>query len=223
VDNDFFATRAQELRRDCAALRRTFDLPESGVVFLFSGRFIERKAPEAFVRAIASVSRDVPGVAGLMAGDGVLRARTEALAAELKAPIRFTGFLNQTAMVSAYAASDVLVVPSVWETWGLVVNEAMACGLPAIVTTGVACAGDLVVPRETGDVVPVGDERALTEAMRHIAVDEGYRQAVSAGARERVEQFSVATAVGGTVRAIRSLRDIGSAEPAPSVAVGAGR
>ena len=72
------------------------------------------------------------------------------------APVRLTGFLNQSEMAGAYALADVLAVPSATETWGLVVNEAMACGLPAAVSDAVGCAPDLVDDGRTGATYAAG-------------------------------------------------------------------
>lgn len=205
VDNDFFTSRAAELRPSRADLRREFRLPESAVTFLFAGRFIARKEPSLFVTALARAAEQSPNVAGLMVGDGPLRPEVEGLAARLRAPICFSGFLNQTAMVRAYAASDVLVVPSEWETWGLVVNEGMACGVPAIVSDGVGCVDDLVTPGETGEVFSVGDTQALAGHIARLAADEPYRMRLSGGAASRVTKFDIAAAVAGTIESINAV------------------
>lgn len=74
-------------------------------------------------------------------------------------------------MPEAYAAADVLVLSSSFqETWGLVVNEAMACALPAIVSDRVGCAPDLVIPGETGEVFPAGEVATLSERMGRYAI-----------------------------------------------------
>ncbi len=183
VDNEFFASRAERARLDRPRIRSGLGLPDSAVVFLFTGRFIDRKRPEMFVRAVAAAAKQTARpIAGLMVGDGPLRKETESLVERLGAPVRFAGFLNQTEIVRAYVASDVLVVPSTWETWGLVVNEAMACGLPAVVTEGVGCAGDLVAPGVTGEVVPVDAGHDLTARIVRLAEDAEYRGRLSAEA-----------------------------------------
>ena len=202
VDNEFFSRRCETLRRDRSAARAKFDLPPDTPAFLFVGRFIDRKEPLAFVRAVKMAAATSPNICGLMVGDGPLKADAQALAASLHAPIRFGGFLNQTEMPLAYAACDALVVPSRWETWGLVVNEAMACGLPAIVTDGVACAGDLVVPGVTGDVVPVHDIEALADRMAQLGGDLSYRSLLARNAHRHVTNFTPRAAVEGTLRAL---------------------
>ena len=80
-------------------------------------------------------------------------------------PTTFVGFVNQTRMPEVYAVSDILVLPSYSETWGLVVNEAFACGLPAIVSDRVGCAPDLVMDGLTGSTVPAGDVGRLADAI----------------------------------------------------------
>ena len=80
-------------------------------------------------------------------------------------PVTFVGFVNQSRMPEVYAAADVLVLPSYSETWGLVVNEAFACGLPAIVSDRVGCAPDMIMDGLTGTVVPAGDIERLASAI----------------------------------------------------------
>jgi glycosyltransferase involved in cell wall biosynthesis len=78
----------------------------------------------------------------------------------------FAGFLNQSEITRAYVAADCLVLPSdATETWGLVINEAMASGLPCIVSEGCGCAEDLVKPIRPDLCYPVGDIIALERAM----------------------------------------------------------
>jgi glycosyltransferase involved in cell wall biosynthesis len=205
VDNEFFSSASAAVRTDPDRARSRFGLPADSVAFLFAGRFIDRKEPLAFVRAIANAARTTPRVCGLMVGDGPLRSRSEALAAQLHAPVSFSGFLNQAEMAAAYAACDALVVPSRWETWGLVVNEAMACGLPAIVTDGVACAGDLVISGTTGEVCAVGALDALSAHISRLARDDGYRATLSGNAVVHVDRYDVRVAAAGTVRAVEAV------------------
>ena len=78
----------------------------------------------------------------------------------------FAGFLNQSEISRAYVAADCLVLPSdAQETWGLVVNEAMASGLPSIVSNACGCVEDLIEPIRPDLSYPVGDIAALERAM----------------------------------------------------------
>lgn len=189
------------LREDA---RTAWELPQNAVVCLLAGKLIPLKCPLDFVRAISKASQSAP-VFGLVAGDGPMREETERLAAELNAPIRFAGFLNQGAMGRAYAAADVLVLPSSRETWGLVANEAMAWGLPCVVSDQVGCGPDLVEPGVTGFFFPLHDVDALTRCLVQLAVDPAGLRVMSANARARVAHFSVQAATEGVVRALEAI------------------
>jgi glycosyltransferase involved in cell wall biosynthesis len=130
----------------------------------------------------------------------------------------FAGFMNQGAISRAYVAADVLVMPSTWETWGLAANEAMASGVPCVVTEGVACAGDLVVAGESGLVTPVGDVEALAGAISRLADDADLTTALGDGARRIVARFDLEAAVQGTLRALEILGRRGQSLAATSEA-----
>ena len=201
VDNDAFARAADAVRPQRAALRRAWNIPDDAFVPLFAAKFIEKKRPADFVRACAGVGA---GVHGLMVGDGALRAGTAALATAIGARVTMAGFLNQTEMVRAFVVANVLVLPSDWrETWGLVVNEAMATGLPAIVSTEVGCAPDLVVPGETGFTFERGDVRALSAHLARLASDPAAVRRRGARAASHVRAYSVEAAAAGIVEGAR--------------------
>jgi len=120
-------------------------------------------------------------------------------------PVTFAGFLNQSEIPAAYVASDCLVLPSDYgETWGLVVNEAMACGRPAIVSDRVGCAPDLVIDGVTGAVFPFGATDALARRMVEFAGDQQRLQAMGEHARARVvAHYSIEKSVAGVLQAVR--------------------
>ncbi|NDB75533.1 MAG: glycosyltransferase, partial [Verrucomicrobia bacterium] len=124
-------------------------------------------------------------------------------------PAHFVGFKNQSELPPFYAAADFLVLPSVSETWGLVVNEAMACGLPAIVSETVGCAPDLVTEGETGFTFPTGSEAGLMASLRRCVeqcrAGHDFRPALAA----RMQVYSVEAAVAGLLQAVRTLRSEG--------------
>lgn len=205
VDNTFFAERAAALHADRTAVRDQFGLSPNDVAFLFAGKFIDVKRPDLFIEAIGRAAQQDRRVVGVMVGDGPLLESARAKAAALGVSIVFAGFLNQSEIVRAYVAADVLVLPSRSETWGLVVNEAMACGLPAIVSDTVGCADDLIVAGETGSVFPAGDVAALSGRMIDLATNADARLRQGAAARRRVARFDVRDAVRGTLDAIAAV------------------
>jgi glycosyltransferase involved in cell wall biosynthesis len=143
------------------------------------GKLEEKKRPLDIVHA-ANLLREQhnKSIHLLFAGSGQLKpslqASTETVFDPDKPPggkgppASFTGFLNQSEIVDAYVAADLLILPSdARETWGLVVNEALACGLPCIVSDQVGCAEDLVEPVDPHLVFPCGDAKQLATAIAH--------------------------------------------------------
>jgi glycosyltransferase involved in cell wall biosynthesis len=143
----------------------------------------------------------------LLVGSGPLEEACRALAAQQRLPVSFAGFLNQSEMPTAYAVADALVLPSDHgETWGLVVNEAMACGLPAIGSDQVGGAEDLVLEGRTGLVSPVGQPAALAAAMGRMAADPATAARMGATAKELVRtHFSVRNAAEGILAGLALL------------------
>jgi glycosyltransferase involved in cell wall biosynthesis len=203
VDNEWFSTRADAERMRRSEIRRGWKIDDNAVVFLFAGKLMQKKQPVDAVRALARMTPRDRKVHLLIAGEGELKEQCAAVASELGVSVAFTGFLNQSRMPEAYAASDVLVLPSAYqETWGLVVNEAMAAGLPAIVSDKVGCAPDLIIPGETGEIFPAGDLDAFAARMQKYAdsSDESRRQ--GAEAVKHIGAYSLEAATENTVRAI---------------------
>jgi glycosyltransferase involved in cell wall biosynthesis len=203
IDNERFEAEAKCLSLRRSELRKEKDLDDNAIVFMFSGKFIPKKRPIDFICAIEKAVLRNPRIQGLMVGDGPLRALCETVVRERRVPIRFTGFLNQSQITKAYVVSDALVLPSDGgETWGLVVNEAMACGRVCIVSDRVGCGPDLVIPQETGSIFPLGDVDALANSMLELAGNPERMISMGIGARSRLMNYSVETAVNGVVKSL---------------------
>jgi glycosyltransferase involved in cell wall biosynthesis len=204
VDNERFAQGAERWRAELgeARLAQRFDLDPGRTTFLFSGKFVEKKHPGDIIEAIARLPEtDRQRVQVLLVGGGPLETELRARAADL--PVRFAGFLNQSEITAAYAAADCLLLPSdSGETWGLVVNEAMACGLPAIVSDQVGSAVDLVHEGDTGFVFGRGDVVALSRTISRCAIDPGQLAAMGGNARVLVEGYNFDRVVSGIESAL---------------------
>jgi glycosyltransferase involved in cell wall biosynthesis len=157
IDTDRFAEGATTARRTgaAAALRTAHGAGDGHHVLLFVGKLIPRKRPRLLLEALLQLRVDNPEAAARvqlwLVGDGPQRQELEALANANNLPVKFLGFVNQSALPATYAAADCLVLPSNGEeTWGLVVNEAFACGVPAIVSDEAGCAPELIFEDETG-------------------------------------------------------------------------
>ncbi len=171
VDNDFFAAEAAKARAHAPEVRAQLGLPPR--YFLFVGRLISAKGVLLLLDAYARLDSSLREQVGLvLAGDGGSRAECEQKAhAITPGKIVFPGFLHREALAKHYALADCLILPTFSDPWGLVINEAMACGRPVIVSEVAGAASDLVRDRWNGSVVAVGDLDALGAAMRQLAED----------------------------------------------------
>ena len=170
VDNAFFAEASENSKRvgKTSELRMAAGIPKDAFVFLFVGKMVPKKRAGDFVRVCLRIFGLPEGrnVHALLVGEGPLRESLEQLARAGAGRIHFVGFRNQSELPSFYAASDALVLPSDGaETWGLVVNEAFACGIPAVVSDACGCAPDLIEEGRTGHTFPVGDVDLLSQRM----------------------------------------------------------
>jgi len=170
--------RRDELR---SRVRAELGLAEDDIVFLFSGKLIAKKAPDLLLGAFLAVPD--PKARLVFVGTGDREPQLRAMAAQDPRCL-FLGFRNQSELPALYAAADVLALPSVVaETWGLVVNEAMAMGCAVIVSDRVGSGYDLVRGQGTGKIVPAGSESALRSAIADYARDRDQRDADRARAR----------------------------------------
>jgi glycosyltransferase involved in cell wall biosynthesis len=175
VDNDRFRQRLSEEPSRTTELRRGWGVQENSVVFLYCAKLFGVKAPEVLLEAFGKLA-DAPNAHLVMVGTGPmeaeLKARAEGLALQR---VRWEGFVNQNDLPFYYRAADVFVLPSRFEPWGLVVNEAMACGTPCIVSDVVGAGPDLIAGKGTGLIFEHDSAEDLASAMRQ-AMDPDVRQ-----------------------------------------------
>jgi glycosyltransferase involved in cell wall biosynthesis len=164
--------------------------------FLFVGRLIESKGLDILLEAFRLVDEGELWIAG----DGPLR-KSVAKAAAGDRRIRLLGYVDGRTLADVYARADALIVPSLYEPWGLVVHEGLAHGLPVIATDQVGAADDLIETGVNGYVVPAGSPEATAAAMRQVAgwTPEQRARAVSRSA-ETLASVRVERGVDGFVR-----------------------
>ena len=202
VDTAFFATTAALNAR--VATRASWGLTDGDRAVLFAGRLVVFKRPADLIAALARLRGEGLEVTALFAGDGELRPEIASLSRGLGVPAVFLGFQNQSRLPGVYAAADALVLPSTGaETWGLVVNEAMACGTPCVVSDACGCAPDMIVPGITGATFAVGDVAGLARALAVTLRLPHSSPALAAHS----ERYSASAAAAGVVSACRCLVD----------------
>jgi len=226
VDNDYFAGRADEIRRQADVLRNEYGLPSR--YFLSLGRFVAKKNLTTLLRAYRKFldANSAARTHLAMVGAGEEEPNLRALCRELHLPIcdhgplssgagpagnspqvHFYGFRQIQENPVFYALADVFVLPSRHEEWGLVVNEAMASGLPVVVSQTAGCAEDLL--EATSETLGANGPDALRRGLRRngfvfdpASADElasifllldarpAWRQVMGVASRDIVEKFS---------------------------------
>jgi glycosyltransferase involved in cell wall biosynthesis len=176
------AVAAPELR-DRDELRRRHGL--EGPTLVFAGRLVPQKA---LAIALEAVERN-DGVTLLLAGDGPDRAKVEAQARALDGRARFLGAQPRATVFELLRAADAMLLSSDWESFGLVVAEALAVGTPVVAAAG-GGVGEVLEDERNGLLVPAGDADALADAIGRFFADETLRERLRAAAAESVRRLA---------------------------------
>jgi glycosyltransferase involved in cell wall biosynthesis len=195
------------------ALREQYGIP-AGRVILYVGRLVERKGVRVLIEAFKRVKAACPDAVLLLVGDGYQRAELEAFCRANAVPdVCFTGSVPYREVPRFYGLADLFVLPSipatitVWgeEVWGFVVAEAIACGLPVVVTDKVGGSDDLVRDGVNGHVVAAGDPAQLADAMGRILGDPTRRERMGDASQRIAQEFSYERAAEGYRAAIATV------------------
>jgi glycosyltransferase involved in cell wall biosynthesis len=204
VDNDWWL--AESSRVDRNAVRAAWGVGERATIILFCGKLQPWKRPLDLLRAFARVAeaggRDAIVV---YAGEGHQRAELEAEAAALGISnrVRFLGFVNQSKLPEVYTSADLMVLPSEYEPFAVVVNEAYCCGCAVTVSDRVGAGRDLVAPVTAELIFSCGDIEALAEILRKCILERESFAEIGRSGRKRIETWSPRENIAGAVDAIR--------------------
>jgi glycosyltransferase involved in cell wall biosynthesis len=194
-----FCAENREAARSAARAR--WGMSADQRIVLYVGRLEASKGLQELLSAFAHAAAEENDLCLAIAGDGSLRAHVEAIAAKPDCRVTYLGRLSGDDVLRSYLAADLLVLPSLFEPWGLVINEAMACGLPVIVSDRVGCVDDLVRPGETGLIVGAGREIDLASAIRQLARDEPARRHMGQAAERLISNWTLGNEVRNIVSA----------------------
>ena len=199
VDIQLFASKSKAAKERASRLRGELGLPAR--YFLFVGSLVKRKGVFDLLDAYQRLSPKLRSQIGLVfAGDGPERAELESFARSIfPGSVYFLGFVQRDHLASYYGLAECLVLPTHSDPWGLVVNEAMACGLPVICTDVAGCAADLV--KSNGRLVTKEDTTNLADAMKEIACDPSLREQMSRESSELIQSYSPELCAAGIAKA----------------------
>ena len=203
VDTKYFI-KAREALLPKVDLRQSMGISNHEPVILYCGKLIEKKNCEMLPKILRSLLSKSFAVTMVIVGAGPLM---NSLKLEFEAitnsKVLFSGFQNQSQIAKYYAIADLLILPSQFgETWGLVVNEALALGLPAVVSDRVGCRHDLIVPGETGAVFESNNvENAVQSIIQLFANKDAFAE-MSKFCKELSSKYSLEKSADGIVTAL---------------------
>ena len=198
IDNQRFERDSQMSPSERDKLRESFGIAKEKVALLFSAKLVPRKDPHALIRAYEQMQHKDRAVVVFM-GDGILREslQLDVRKKKLERSILFTGFVNQNEIPKRYAMCDAFVLPSLHEPRGAVVNEAMVCGLPVVVSDRCGSIGDIVLDGDNAMIFPAGDSAALAACLDRLVSDAELRSKMAARSREIISHWDFKRGVDG--------------------------
>lgn len=207
VDNGRFHRQAEVANSKRQAIRDNWGIRDYKICFVFVGKFENKKRLFDLIHALVLATKKRETMQLLIVGSGSQDMQVRELVRKTSAPALFTGFLNQSEICEAYVAADCLILPSDHdETWGLVVNEAMACGVPALVSDQVGCGADLVIPGNTGLTFRCGDIKDLAQKMIWMTENSDGLRRMGRNAHAHIQEYTMETATRGLLEALNALK-----------------
>lgn len=202
VDVEALERRADELEPRRAEIRARLGVEPDAVMVLSVGRLIGFKGLDVLVRAVAAGTSSTP-LHLVVAGSGPLEAEVRAEIARHGVTATMVGFVEGEALHELYAAADVFALLSRREPWGVVVNEAMAFGLPLLLSYAIGAAADLLVEGRNGFRVPAEDVGAAAAALDRLAADPALRRELGSVSRSRVKAWGYERGADDLVRLLQ--------------------
>lgn len=172
VDNDYFKEKSRLSNAAKASLRSRYNLPEEDRIILSVTKFNDREAPWDLLKAFCDMPKPRPLL--LLVGDGNQRSLLEQHALDHGADdVTFAGYVPYPELPGLYGIADVFVHPTLYEPWGVSVQEALACGLPVIASSRVGAGYDLIEPDKNGAIYDVGDPKDLATKLIRLLKSDG--------------------------------------------------
>ncbi|WP_186458757.1 glycosyltransferase family 4 protein [Mucilaginibacter achroorhodeus] len=186
IDNERFA---EQRSAEVEALRSGLNIQESDILLLFAGKLEPKKSPTLLLKAFSTLNN--PKVHLLFVGDGELKETIVKDSSSMK-NVHFIGFTNQADMPVIYQSCDLFCLPSQGpgETWGLAVNEAMACSKAILVSDKVGCAVDLVEPGYNGLLFKSGDINDLSEKLKNLTSSKHLLKTYGSNSSEHIQNWN---------------------------------
>ncbi|HET7150202.1 MAG TPA: glycosyltransferase family 4 protein [Candidatus Acidoferrum sp.] len=221
VENEWWIEQSGSVDR--RAVRASWSAAADDLVILFCAKLQPWKRPLDLLQAFAQAN--IPRSILVFAGEGPLRTQLEEQAESLgiSSRVRFLGFVNQSQLPAVYMSADLMVLPSAYEPFAVVVNEAMCCGCPVMVSDQVGAGPDLVAPVHAEFIFPAGEVEAIARILLGAAADRSQLREISRRGLAHMHNWSPKQNIAATVEAIRAavarrrMSSSGNAHSSPAV------
>lgn len=200
VDTNYFLEKEAEGIKNRDKLRQAYGISNDSVVILYVGRLVSHKGVDDLISAIKYLNKENYDVSLLIVGDGLIKKKLEQKAKKLR-NVFFTGHIQPWELYNYYYASDIFILPTKDDPWGLVVNEAMTCGLPTITTNAAGCSLDLI--NGNGYVIKIGEKEELMHAIKKL-MDPILRKSYGKRSREIISNWTYEESLKSLNEMIRS-------------------
>ncbi len=202
IEYERFMGPADSLEADAEVWRASLGISREQVVLLFVGKFEDKKRPLELMRAVREYQDE--RLVLVLVGDGEHSPEVKRLASEDPKRFRVLPFQNQTRMPVVYRLGDIVTLPSAYgETWGLAVNEAIACGRPVLVSSHVGCGADVVTNGVNGEIFRSEDWDDFRVKLRQML--SGCCRVRRSAIQESGAPFSIASTENHLIRALHQV------------------
>lgn len=202
VDNDLFLEKSSNFKQNIFLVKQELNLSNKKTI-LYVGRLVEAKGLLYLLEAYKKLKLEYNDICLVFVGDGPLREKLEDLCVnENIKEVIFTGWLSED-RIKYYSVADVFVLPTLRDVWGLVINEAMCCGLPIISTNAAGASWDMVTSGENGYIIEPASSEQLYSSIKTIVVDKDLARKMGEKSLEIVKnKFNLDNMVSGFFSAI---------------------
>jgi glycosyltransferase involved in cell wall biosynthesis len=206
VDNEFFFKCTKRYKKETGQIKKQLVVGQNKII-LYIGQLIDRKGIFDLLKAFKLVKKEIQNVSLLIIGSGPIEIKLKQYCRENKlTDVLFMGFKQKDELIKHYAIADIFVLPSSNEVWGLVINEAMACGLPIITTNQVGASGDIVKNGVNGYIIEPKDSEMLSKKMLKILKNDNLKEQMGQRSRQIIEDWGIKQGLNGTLKAINHIQ-----------------
>jgi len=205
VDNDLFFKKSKELQEKKDQIKQELGIPLGYPVILFLSKLIKWKRPLFLLEVFKQLK--IPASLVFVGSGYRLNALKKYVKRNGLKRVFFFGFQNYSQVSKFYSIADIFTLPSLGESWGLVINEAMCFGLPIVTTDKVMAAYDLVQPEKNGYILPANDEKSFVDALEYLLNHPQERERMGRASIGLIKEWNYDCYIEGLLAALKFIKN----------------